>query len=335
MNALLPSSPAEVWANLRRLYPIYSALTREFSIENEPCLELVEGIQIPSAEAIAEAEKWFAVMDQKIQIQQLRQFVQTSPLVNKEVLRDLLAHSFDKKQRNTQDRDKIDFLLVQVLSESAPENLGDSDLILSQAVAALEPVLGPIENKPPDFLTQLDGLLQEARQNKTLKSLFTARIIERGRHIKDSCGDQFYEPLTMVGFARFGFLMRRTFFRLMHQDLNMILDGLRDLESRGVTTLDCRKAQFSAEEPLNRLRMICQSWKVMFQAEYSAGQPLCILVDLRTAVENALKQSTGALKVKAAAVSASAVGAAAEFEVHVTPNAAGDIANSADTEPWK
>lgn len=335
MNALVPGSPAEVWENLRRLYPIYSALTGEFSIDNEPCLELVEGIQVPSAEAMAEAEKWFAIADQKIQIQHLRQFVQTSPLVNGEVLRDLLAHSFDKKQRTTPDRDKIDFLLVQLLSENAPENLGDGDLLLAQAVAALEPVLGPIENKPPDFLTQLEGLLQEARQNKTLKSLFTARIIERGRHIKDSCGEHFYEPLTMVAFARFGFLMRRIFFRLMHQDLNMILDGLRDLESRGVTTLDCRRAQFSAEEPLSRLRMICQSWKVMFQAEYSAGQPLCILVDLRTAVENALKQNAGAVKVKAAAASANAAGAASEFEVHATPNASGDIANGTDTEPLK
>jgi len=35
---------------------------------------------------------------------------------------------------------------------------------------------------------------------------------------------------------------------------------------RGVTTIDCRRAQFSAEEPTARLRMICQSWKVMFHA---------------------------------------------------------------------
>jgi len=36
--------------------------------------------------------------------------------------------------------------------------------------------------------------------------------------------------------------------------------------------------------------MICQSWRVMFQAEYSSGQPLCLLVDLKTAVELALAQ---------------------------------------------
>jgi hypothetical protein len=77
----------------------------------------------------------------------------------------------------------------------------------------------------------------------------------------------------------------------MHQDLNGILDGLRKLEARGVTTLDCRKAQFSADEPISRLRMICQSWKVMFQAEYSSGQPLRMLTDLRAVIDGALARS--------------------------------------------
>jgi hypothetical protein len=72
------------------------------------------------------------------------------------------------------------------------------------------------------------------------------------------------------------------------------LDGLRELEHRGVQTLDCRRAQFSADEPIARLRMICQSWKVMFHAEYSSGQPLRMLVDIRAAVDDALaKRSAG------------------------------------------
>src|SRR5205814_2908776 len=120
---------------------------------------------------------------------------------------------------------------------------------------------------------------------------FTARIVERGREIKTACGDTFFDPIALATFTRFGFLIRRSFFRLMHADLNSIFDGLRELESRGVTTLDCRKAQFAADEPVSRLRLICQSWRVMFQAEYSSGQPLALLVDLRTAVEAALAQS--------------------------------------------
>jgi hypothetical protein len=112
--------------------------------------------------------------------------------------------------------------------------------------------------------------------------------------------------------------MRRIFFRLMHQDLNAILDGLRELENNGVETLDCRRAQFSAEEPIARLRMICHSWKVMFHAQYSAGQPVSMLVDLRTVVDAALAKNAKA-KPAAAKTRAQAAGAAnadvPDFEV--------------------
>src|SRR4029077_13354411 len=99
------------------------------------------------------------------------------------------------------------------------------------------------------------------------------------------------------------FLMRRVFFRLMHGDLNAISDGLRALEANGVATLACRRAQFSAEEPIARLRMICQSWKVMFHAEYSSGQPLRMLVDLRNVIDAALKRTptSASARTKAAA----------------------------------
>jgi hypothetical protein len=80
----------------------------------------------------------------------------------------------------------------------------------------------------------------------------------------------------------------------MLTDLNSILDGLTELDEKGVETIDCRRAQFSAQEPIIRLRMICQSWKVMFQAEYSSGQPLRMLVDLRASVDSALGHDAAA-----------------------------------------
>ncbi len=119
-------------------------------------------------------------------------------------------------------------------------------------------------------------------------SLLHGGVLEQGRKAKGLAGDLFYLPVALAAFTRFGYLMRRSFFRLMLGDLNTILDGLTELEDKGVETIDCRRAQFSAQEPIVRLRVICQSWKVMFQAEYSSGQPLRMLVDLRASVEYAL-----------------------------------------------
>ena len=293
----MPNNSASAAQNLRRLYPIYSALAREFVIEPESCPGLTgQG----SDEWIGETEQWFAKMDERIKAHQLRQFVQTSPLVNGDTVRDLLLHHLARKVRNDDDRDKLEFLLVQLLSEYAPRDLSDSALTLEAAIRVLEPVLGPMDGKLPEPLEALEKLVEEAQASKSLKALFTSRIIERGRELKSACGDQLFQPLSMVAVARFGLLVRNVFFRLMQEDLNAILDALRELEDRGVNTLDCRKAQFGLEEPVSRLRMICQSWKVMFHAEYSSGQPLCILVDLRTAVESAVGGNVRATRAHAA-----------------------------------
>lgn len=294
-----PRSPAAAWPNLVSLYPVYCALARESAIEMQPCPDLEEASAvslnvpsaIPSAEALAESEKWVAAMDDRIQPHQLRQFLQSSGPVDEEVLQKFLAHHLNKKERAHLDRDKVDFLLVQLFSQRAPSNVSDSDLSFETVALVLDPVLGTVDATAPKWLDPLDELLFDTNRAKDLNWLFTNRIIERGREMKHSCGGKFFDPAALAAFTRFGFLIRRKFFRLMHQDLNTILDGLRDLEARGVETLDCRKAQFAADEPIARLRMICQSWKVMFHAEYCSGQPLCILVDLRTAVESALTKN--------------------------------------------
>jgi hypothetical protein len=309
------SGPDGTWQSMRRLYPIYSDLARESVIELQPCRELEEELGVPSAEVMAAAAAWLEEMDQRIQIHQFRQFLQTSAQIDEPILGNLLTHHLYKQKRTDADRDKVDFLLVQIFSQRAPADISGPSLSLTEAAKVLEPILGPTEINIEASLAPLEDLLGKAYRAKNLNELFTARIIEQGRQIKTSCGEKFFETATMVAFARFGFLVRRAFFRLMHQDLNAILDGLRELESQGVATLDCRKAQFAADEPIARLRMICQSWKVMFHAEYSSGQPLCILVDLRTAVETALAQAPrlGGAHTKAAAAGKS--NGATEFDV--------------------
>lgn len=276
-------------------------MAREFVIDLQPCAPLDEGLQMPGAEVISEVEHWFAEMDVRIRIHQLRQFAQTSMRMDADSLSYFLIHHLAKKQKTDADRDKVDFLLVQLFSQLAPLRVRDAELTIEWVAKTVESVLGPAEVKSSAALQSLEDLLAESTRAKSLNALFTSRVIERSREIKASCGEGFFDPWTLAAFTRFGFVIRRTFFRLMHQDLNVILDGLRELEARGVSTLDCSRAQFSAEEPIGRLRMICGSWRVMFQAEYSAGQPLCLLVDLRTAVEAGLEKS--GIRAKGAAVS--------------------------------
>jgi hypothetical protein len=281
---------AALWKTWQRLYPLYCALAHEFVLDAPPCPDLETGVAVPGPEAVREAALWFSTMDSRIQIHHLRHFAQTSPLMIEQAVSDILFHALNTNPQTDGDRDKVDFLVVQLLAMRLPPRVTGSDISLTSAMKMFEALSGRAEGEPSKFTKNLDEMIVEADSAKNLNSLFTSRIIERSREIKHSCGAEFFQPQSLGAFARFGYLIRRRFFQLMQQDLNAILDGLRELESRGVTTIDCRKAQFSAEEPIARIRMICNSWRVMFQAEYSSGQPLCLLVDLKTAVELALAQ---------------------------------------------
>jgi len=305
---MTPSTPvqdlATQWSFARKLYPIYFELAREFAIDVKPCGELEAGVDTPGKETVEQANQWIEQMDNSIQVHQLRQFLQTSSLVTQEGLVTLLQHFLAKQTKNDAVRDKIDFLLVQYFSQIAPAGVNDAEVDLAFVAQSMEPVLGPVEIKPPVWLNSLDRVLESARKCKSLDELLHGGVLEQGRKAKGLAGELFYLPVALAAFTRFGYLMRRAFFRLMLGDLNLILDGLTELEDQGVETIDCRRAQFSAQEPIIRLRMICQSWKVMFQAEYSSGSPLRMLVDLRASVEHALgrgKAPEGDVKAKPAA----------------------------------
>jgi hypothetical protein len=301
-------SPQDALAMLEVLQPIYRALVSEFVIEVPACPLSLAGAtgeqQTQDLEFQTQVEEWFQQVDRQIQVHQLRQFLQTTPLASEVVLRNLIAHYLHKPIKSSSDRDKTDFLLVQYFSLCTPSGTADSEVDLNYVAHVLEPVLGPQSPELPDWLTPLEEVMQSAAKCRRLSELLYSGTLEQGRKLKSQAGDNYFDPAAMAAFARFSFMIRRTFFRLMHDDLNAIQDGLRDLERRGIHTVDCRRAQFSAEEPTTRLRMICQSWKVMFHAEYSSGHPLRMLVDLRAAVDDALQGGTEAQPVARAAAAA-------------------------------
>lgn len=319
------SELAAEWRDARLLYPLYAALSREFVIELPAHSDLESDVDTPGQESVEQARQLFSDLDARIQVHQLRQFLQTTTLCSDEALRTLLVHHLSRAEHSDSDRDKIDFLMVQFFSHCAPSRLEDADVDMAYVAQTLESVLGSVDVSLPNWLEPLDEVIKSANGCHNLNQLLTTRVLEKGRKIKTSCGQNYFLPTAMVAFTRFSFLMRRIFFRLMHQDLNAILDGLRELQNRGVATLDCRRAQFSAEEPIARLRMICQSWKVMFHAEYSSGQPVSMLVDLRAVVDtaltkNAAKSATPAEppKARAHAAGAAATADVPDFEVSIS-----------------
>src|SRR6202142_3677413 len=117
-----PVTP-DAFATLQALQPIYRALVSEFVIEVPACpltAQSLGGGQDSDPEFRTHAEEWFQQVDRQIQVHQLRQFLQTTPLASEAVLRHLVAHYLRKPIKSGSDRDKIDFLLVQYFSLCTP-----------------------------------------------------------------------------------------------------------------------------------------------------------------------------------------------------------------------
>src|SRR5580658_4086272 len=137
MTASSQPSFEDQGATLLALQPIYSALVREFVVESPAP---PNGRAIPALAHLGRhPEAWFQQVDTEIQVHQLRQFLQTTPLANEAVLRQLLVHHMHKESKSASDRDKTDFLQVQYFSLCEPSGLEDADLDLDYVAQVLEP----------------------------------------------------------------------------------------------------------------------------------------------------------------------------------------------------
>src|ERR1700680_1531754 len=96
MTPTQPESPtpdlAALGSSARRLHPIYTELAREFVIDLPACADLEAAVDTPGRESVEQSQQWLNEMDQRIEFHQLRQFLQTSSLVDPAGLVAMLQH---------------------------------------------------------------------------------------------------------------------------------------------------------------------------------------------------------------------------------------------------
>lgn len=296
-----PQSPAAdgaklaaQWTEARLVYPIYAAMASQFNLNVAPCEDLISAPARPTEAQVFRARRWLDDLDQRIQVQQFRQLLQTVHSPSEESLRALTLRHLLKPKKTAADCFKIDFLLVQYFVLCAPEKLCTQEIELAEVARVLEPVLGDAVVCPLKWLEPLDNLLEGLRGCNSLHDLRGGGYLEKGREIKDSAGEMFYDPSALVAFVRFNFLLRRTIIRLMHADLRATRETLVKLESCGVKTVDCHEAGLSTAEPVAALLRLCLEWKQPFTKSYtvsSVGQSFAKLLAIRAAVEQALART--------------------------------------------
>lgn len=297
------------WEEARSVFPIYIALAKHLQIEipfaqNKRVLQ-----EKPEEEFSKQVQVWLDAMDQKVQVHQLRQLLQTTTLnASESGLRALIMRHLRKPSKNNVDRDKIDFLLVQYFALCAPAKIYHKQIELADVAQVMKPVLGDVDCTPLSWCDPLEKMILALRSFRTLRDILKTNFIEQGRRVKEGAGGMFYDPAAMIAFVRFNFLLRRTLIELMHADLIYIRSGINHLENVEVRTLNCESFGLTSTEPINKIRQMADEWKQPFQKEYNertVNQAFEKLLALRSDVEKNVERVLGRPLESAALPSAS------------------------------
>ena len=279
------------WAEARLAYPLYAALATQFGVAAlpHPAGELPPAR--PTREIFDRDLAWLDTIDNEIRAYQIRQLPPETLNASEESMRAFIQRHLKKADKTSIDRDKIDLLLVQYFALCAPEELYRNEIKLEDVAKVLHPVLAAADATLLEWCEPLEQLLEKLNHCQSLRDLMELGLVEQGRLLKESAGCMFYDPAALVAFCRFNFLLRRAFIRLLHSDLSAIRRCISTLETKGVRTVDCRRAGLSAAETTAQLNFFCENWRQPFQKDYNDGSVTRAfeqLLALRADLEDAL-----------------------------------------------
>src|SRR5579864_1543450 len=294
-SAVLPGEKTAeftaAWAEARLVCPLYFFLATHFNLETPLTRQAELPTSCPTPDVFECVVRWLDLMDTRIRTNQLRQLLHSVKDIKAENLRAVIQRLLRRPAKSGTDRDNIDFLLATYFALCAPEDLYACEITLADVAQVLKSVLPDADATPLEWCSPLDQIHDATKQCRGLGDLFAGKLLEKGRELKDASGFMFYDPAALVAFTRFNFLLRRTFFRLLHADLRAIREGLTELERRGISTVDCSSAGLTAQEPVGHLREISLSWRQPIRSDYteeSANHTFEQLLAIRAAVERAL-----------------------------------------------
>jgi hypothetical protein len=260
---------AAQWTEARLAYPLYAALAVQFQLAPLPHASGELPPDKPAREVFDRDLRWLDSIDGKVRAYQIRQLAAEALNASEETLRAFIQRQLKKPDKTDPDRDKIDLLLVQYFALCAPEELYRNEIKLEHVAKVLQPVLIEADSTPLDWCQPLEQILEKLSHCSSLRDLLELGLVEQGRLLKESAGCMFYDPAALVAFCRFNFLVRRAFIRLLHADLNAVRQAVDALDAKGVKTVDCRGAGFSAAETTAQLRFFCENWRQPFQKDYT------------------------------------------------------------------
>jgi hypothetical protein len=278
------------WRSIRRLYPVYLAISQSFQVGPQPPYSNLANVtEEQEPEAIERAEQWMAQMDGHIQPHHLRQVIQQTDVAGTEPrLLALVQRHASKGNRSQLDSDKLNFVMTQYLWACAPPSFRSHDITVYDAAEVLEPVLGSAPSEFAPWLKPLQESLDQLRACYSVTEIKAAGFVERGRELRSQLGPRYFERSSLLLFAYYNFCLRQAFVRAIAGDAQHIQEGLSTLEAAGVTSVCLPNSQvpLSVEDVRHRVQELVSRPA----GEYGVDDLWKQLPELRAAVDKAASE---------------------------------------------
>src|SRR5207248_7129050 len=273
-------------AHIPDVLRVYAAITNRFGVAAMPA-QLHTGNAHPLA-----AEKWFATVEAELSAYQLRQYLQETEHDAEHDLAPLIKRYLKLPTRNEALRQKLEVLLAFYLIDSPTAGASGHGLESEKVADILKPVLGDITCRCGHPTEPVNVLINIVHSLKELRDIKRERILDRSRQLKESFGEAFFCPASLVAFAGMNFAVQRAFIRQRSADIRSVSDAITELQKHNLTTADCKQAGMSTEEPLTSLQQLCNQWQHGGVGDYAGDRSLEQIIGIRQALELALHRAT-------------------------------------------
>ncbi|HWR17389.1 MAG TPA: hypothetical protein VN577_21340 [Terriglobales bacterium] len=251
------------------------------------CFAKFMGIECPfqdlKSQSEAQATQFVSKIDQRTTPVDLRRFLQQETKLGEPVLR-LLAKHFLHQHAS----DKLFLVVAEYLYTASPEWFhSQATVSMAEVAEVLEPVLGQA-GELPAWTPELEKLIEELSAYEHLHDLARFDLFDRGRKLKARVSAAGMNTMGLVTFARFNYLLRKTFSRLWDAEVWWIEQALIELESRAEFFIDCSEIGLSPIVPTNELfEMVCE-WKRPSFNDYANDVTYQKVQKIRQILETAL-----------------------------------------------
>ena len=173
-----------------------------------------------------QVSQWLTITDFGITPLHLRMYLEKHPMEDRD-LRALIKYYLAKSPRAHNDRDKLDYLLLEYFMDKVKLTDVPNLEVLLEIEEQFEPLMPSIELPEPSSkielrLSELYGLRAHLAEFTDLDKLIQSRLVERARALKLQLGEAYFHPSILPRVVHFNLDFRRRFDRLFKSQVKAV-----------------------------------------------------------------------------------------------------------------